>query len=376
MQFVRRLLVWMATSVFTFLLLLTVLATAIAIIITPTHIKGWLKDSGAYSGFVDAALKSLPHDTSKAVEDDLLAQPGVQAAAKKAFTPELLQSSTENFIDGTFVWVEGKSPKPTFNIDLSGAKQAFATGIGDYALQRYNSLPLCTTGQVPATSDILSVECRVAGVDITPAINQKVQEITANKDLLDKPVITPDTLEANGGQPGQQPFYQNFSQLPRAYRWSRVAPYILGVLAILAAVVIIIASTSKRRALRRIAMPLIWVSILLFGSMWLVNYGLNKIDEAKITNENAVASLAQTTAVSIAHNVGKHLNTVYLWFAIGFLLLGGGILIALYFTRDKTPKAPQDKPETPKISDKKEVKPEATTPIATPNQSGQIVGLM
>ncbi len=348
MQFVRRTLVIVAASVFTLLLFLTILATAVAVIVTPDHLKGWFKDSGAYTNFVDAALKSLPHDTSKGEGDDLLAQPGGQAAAKKAFPPELLQRSAENFIDGTFAWLEGDTAKPTFSIDLSGAKQAFATGIGDYALQRYTALPLCTPGQVLATDDILSVPCRVQGVDITPAINQKVQEIATGKELLEKPVITPETLESNSGETPQKPFYETMSELPKAYQFSKVIPYIVGGLAILSAVVIIFASTTKRSGLKRIAIPLLVGAALLFISMLVINFGIQKIGEAKITSKNAVASLAQSTGISIARNVGHELNRIDLWFGIIFVLLGGGVFAVLYITRGKTgPPAPSKPSTTP-----------------------------
>ncbi len=366
MSFARRGLVWLSTSIFTVLLFLTIVATAVAVIVTPDNFKGWLKDSGAYTNFVDAAFKSLPHDTSKGEGDDILAQPGVQVAAKNAFPPELLQRSAENFIDGTFIWLEGKNPKPTFAIDLSGAKQAFATGIGNYALRRYTALPLCTPGQVLATDDILSVPCRVQGVDITPAINQKVQEIATGKELLEKPVITPETLESNSGQTSQKPFYETMSELPKAYQLSKVLPYILGGLAVLSAVVIIFASTTKRSGLKRTAVPLIVGAVLLFMSMLVISFGIQKIDEAKITSENAVAALAQSTAVSIGRNAGGQLNMVYLWFAIGFLLVGAGILIALHFTRDKTPKTPIDKPASSKTDDKKETKPLTIPPKPSP----------
>lgn len=342
----RRLLVGLATVAFATLLFLTVVTAAIALLITPAHFKDWIKDSGAYTNFVDAALKAIPEGQG-ATEENVLAQPGIQAAAKTAFTPDFLQSSTENFIDGTFVWLEGESQKPTFNVDFTAAKQNFASGIGVYALERYNALPVCAAGQIPNTNDVLTAECRVVGVDITPVVNQKVQEITNNEDFLKTPVITADTLATTAGQDGGQPFYEQLSELPDAYRWSKVVPYIVGILALLSAAVIIFASTDRRKGIRRTAIPLIGTAILLFLSILLVNKGIDEIAKAKITDDNAIASLAQSSAVSIARNVGSEFNRINLWFGIIFVLLGAGLLAVLYFTRTTTSKSkPAD--ETPK----------------------------
>jgi len=365
MSFARRSLVVLATTAFVILLYLSVMATAGAVIFKSGNVKSWLKDSGAYQKFVDAAIKSIPQEnTASQSEQNLFSQPAVQNIAKTAFTPQLLESSTENFIDGTFTWLEGKSTKPTFNIDLSGAKQSFANGIGTYAQDRYNALPVCARGQVPDTSDILAISCRVPGVNITPIINQKVQEIANSKEFIGTPVVTADNFNgqeqlgtgSQNNQAAQEPFYEQASQLPKLYRFSKIAPYIFIGLAILVAVAIVFVSTTKRSGLKRIAIPLLIAAGLLFIGIMMTNFSLGKLEQTKISDTNAMSALAQTTGITIANSIGKQLNQIYLWFGIAFALLGGGILAALYFTKPKNEPAKEGKKESVKAP-----KPELAT---------------
>ena len=141
----RKFAVFIAATFLSLLLFMTITATATVVVITPAHIKTWLHDSNFYDTFVDNLLsqsKTLNKDSGNS-SDNPLDDPGVQAAAKKALTPAVLQSTAEQIIDGITPWLEGKVSKPTFSVDLSSIKASLADNIGAYARTRYASLPLC-----------------------------------------------------------------------------------------------------------------------------------------------------------------------------------------------------------------------------------------
>ena len=358
----RRFIVFLASSLFTLFLLLTVTTAAIAITVTPSNIKTWLKNSKLYDGFVDAVLTSTKNATASTPgtgADNQLNDPALQAAAKAAFTPEFLQKSTENFIDGSFVWLDGKSPKPTFEIDMTSAKQNFANAVGKYALERYNGLPACARGQLPDTSDVLSITCKPAGLDITATVNQQVNELATSKDVLGDPVITADSLSSQD-KAQTKTFSERYSQYPKIYRFSKMAPLILGGLSLLMAVIIIFVSADRRRGLRKTGTSLVVVAVMLFIGIWLANFGMQRAQSALTKVSTPETDLAQSTALSVIRDINGSIARVSTYFGVAFLLIAGGLFVYLFITRDKTAPKPSKPSETPEKADDANKKPEET----------------
>lgn len=356
----RRFIVFLASSFFTLFLLLTVTTAAIAVTVTLNNIKTWIKNSKLYDGFVDTVLSSTMKSTKDSpTADNPLNQPALQAAAKAAFTPEFLQKSTENFIDGSFVWLEGKSPKPTFEIDLTSAKQNFANAVGKYALERYNGLPDCPRNQLPDTSDVLSISCQPAGLDITATVNQQINEIATSKDVLGNPVITADSLSSQD-KAQTKSFSERYSNIPKIYRFSKVAPLILGGLSLLMAVIIIFVSADRRRGLRKTGISLVVVAVMLFIGIWLANFGLQRAQTAITKVSTPETALAQSTALSVIRDINSSVARVSTYFGVAFLLIAGGLFVYLFITRDKTSVKPAKPSEPSAASDKTDKKPEET----------------
>src|SRR4051794_17663335 len=119
----RKFMVFMASSVLLFLLFATATTSIVVLTVTPNHLKQWLKSSNVYETVVDTLIKQGQTAVDKSTESGSdSSSVYVQTAIKKAATPEFLQTSTEQLIDGTTPWLEGKSPQPTFAIDVSAVK--------------------------------------------------------------------------------------------------------------------------------------------------------------------------------------------------------------------------------------------------------------
>src|SRR4051812_20267917 len=108
MQFIKKL----SRGILSFFLKLSLFSlalTASLLIVfgSPTQLKKTLKQSGIYSSFVYSVLESNQNnnqDPNKQEDSLPLDQPEVKSAVKAAFSPEFLQSSTEQIFDGTYVW--------------------------------------------------------------------------------------------------------------------------------------------------------------------------------------------------------------------------------------------------------------------------------
>src|SRR3989344_1871912 len=135
----RRFLVFLAASGLTLLLILTATIAILDLTFTPGNVKKWLKGSAVYSTVTDNILKQSQDALAKSTDGSQspLNQPEIQAAVKDAFSPAFLQTSTENFIDGLTPWLNGKTAKPTFSIDVSSAKTKFIESLANYARNRY-----------------------------------------------------------------------------------------------------------------------------------------------------------------------------------------------------------------------------------------------
>src|SRR5690349_7852336 len=89
----------------------------------PKKIEKWLSQSGFYGSFVGTAIdqadKTAGDDQSGGVS---LSDSAVKQAAESAFSPSLIQKNVNTFLDSNYSWLQGKTDKPGFNIDLTQAK--------------------------------------------------------------------------------------------------------------------------------------------------------------------------------------------------------------------------------------------------------------
>jgi len=365
MQFVRKFFRGLASYLFKLFILLTAVVAALVLTFhSPKKIEKSLNDSGVYTTFVDSALQEAQKsnkegDTSNIPTND----PAVKAAAKQAFTPQLLQQSTENVLNGTYAWLSGNTPSPNFKIDLSGAKQNFANSVGMAAAQRVSSLPACTTAQLQQlTTDIdpFSLTCLPPGFDIDAAQNKVTNDIASSKDFLGTPIITPQNLPKNSQ--GKTVFDQ-LANAPKIYKWVSASPWLLAILAVLSGGITIALYESRRHGIRNLAISLSGAGIFLLIIGYLDDKIIARINRPDGALGKSLKGSFQQTAIKAVNSISHSVIQVLIWFGIGYLVIGVGALIALHFTKpsskSKPPAADTNK------HDKPEPKPE-TTPQTPP----------
>src|SRR5476649_1346393 len=96
-----------------------------------------------------------------------LTNPIVKSAADATFTPQFVQKNTEQVLDGTYDWLDGKTPVPDFQIDLTSTKIAFANNVAAAVQKQLAGLPVCTAAQTQALAanfDALSATCLPKGI--------------------------------------------------------------------------------------------------------------------------------------------------------------------------------------------------------------------
>jgi len=231
-----------------------------------SHLKQWLIESNMYAAVRKEIVSQTVKATKEANKNDAsitLSTPVVTKALEKSLTQPYLQATAEEILDGTYAWLAGSAPKPTYNIDVDPVKKAFASSIVDSADARLDTLPDCVLPDQATTTDPFTVNCKPPASVSNQELQRLKKEIVNNKDFLPQD-ITADTYalsetasSAAGQQPPAQPWYQSVSALPTVFQWMARGSIIFLVLGLLSVAGVVFCSTSRRNGVRRVGVTML-----------------------------------------------------------------------------------------------------------------------
>jgi hypothetical protein len=346
---VKKIMVLLANTFMSLMLLLAVSSAIFLATFTGTNLKSWLREGKVYDEVIGAALDEAEKDLG-ASEVASLSDPGVREAAKRALSPTFLESSTNEVIDSTSAWVNGVIARPDFAIELQDVKNNFASYVGTYAADRFAALPNCQANQIPASTDVLKVECKPAGYNPEADIQKAVNELKNSDKFLSEEVITIDDfkIESNGQT---VLFIDRFQNLPDAYQAYQLAPYLLGGIALISGVIVLLASETRRRGVKIITGTVIPVGLMLFLVAWLVDIGTDRLSrEVNATLESGQS--LKTILVSVTQLAGDDLWRVVMIWAVIVTTVGLGLAVGLILSHPNKvdQPSPLDKDSLPKES--------------------------
>ncbi len=310
-------------------------------------VKKALRGSGIYNNFVDTLTsqsKDIGVSQSDTTSSGLLVQPQVKQAAKTAFSPAILQSSSEQIIDSMYGWLRGNSAKPDFRIDLSQPKQRFAELAADNAAARAQQLPACSLQQLRelanSTPDPFNVPCLPSGYNISTIRNKVVEDLATNQEFLKDPVITADSLPKDSQ--GKSVFDQA-SGMPKIFHWLLLAPWIIGGFTVLTGGGLVLLYDEKRRGLHTIGVSLLGSGVFLLISTLVLSYAFKQVSQPSGQFGKLVANDFQHTLLGVLQVLSSAFNRKLYLFGAAYIASGAAILIILRFTR---PKIEKPKPQT------------------------------
>lgn len=310
---------------------------------SPKKTEKLLGQSGLYGSFVDTAIdqadKTAGNDQSGGVS---LSDTAVKQAAESAFSSQLIQKNVNVFLDSNYAWLQGKSSKPDFNIDLTAAKADFADRVGRYVTTYLSTLPACTPAQSAqidfSTADPLTLQCRPNGTD--PAAEGAVvaDQIESNGAFLSNTVITPETFNSSG-QTDSTPYYKKYASAPKMYQIGTKIPWIAAVLMVLSAAGVFFLAVRRRKGLKIIG-TLLAVSGVILILAKLVSDQIFKAIEHHVFNQASVGAL-QKSLTGFLHQLESQLVKTDLWFGIIYLLLALAIFAVVFGTRQRGLRMPK-----------------------------------
>ena len=376
MIWVRKFGVFILAIILFIAVLLTTYATSFIISINnPGTVKGWLTKSGVYDHVLVAFLNNNDGEgDSSAIS---ISDPQVQTAAQSAFNSQVIKQGFEKFIDSNYDWLNGKTNKPEFKIDLTEPKNEFGNQVQDKVKTYLTNLPVCTPQQTLAlqsqlTVKLFSLPCRPANISPdSEASRAKEQVLSA--DFLSDPVITVSTLSNNSNN--SQLYYVKFSKAPSLYKEARFVPLILLAITTAVALLVIVASTTREKGKKNVAIVLFIASfVLIIGKVVVELIRLSQ----KIQWFNVEFSKDLNKPLNDLVNIAiSSISTIDLIIAVLLIIVGVLLIRSSRKSSNITPRAKKTKStktedlidDNPIFFDDEPVKPEPKpTPKAKPAQ--------
>lgn len=332
---------WILSAFLILILTVTILAgiplTTLSVTVTNREsVKNILKNSGIYDNVVEIALTAAENSNKTDQPNNQNSQqpsiPFTQDMAdsiSEYFTPEYTEQTANTVIDGVYDWLEGKTEKPEFQIQLAQDEEKFKSTMVDLIDQHMSSLPVCDPNyQPPEGMSPFEAECRPANYSITDLENQINQQQDSEElnQMLDKTTIDSSDLEIDP---------KLSKNVQKVYKLLNFLPVlVLGIILILVLLIVLLVPTFKTGLIvggTSTAVP----SILLLISSFFGNSkeSLNKAVE--LISQNAPAEMKSTVQV-VSRSLLESATTVFskdialysfAGLALGASLLIGGILL-------------------------------------------------
>lgn len=339
MRFLKSLLRGLASLGFKFgLMLLAVTTAAIVVFGTSSPLKKALSGSQIYDHIIDNLVTTSKdsHNGSGSGSTTSLDELPVKQAAKTAFSPAFLQSSTEQVIDSVYLWLRGTIQKPNFRIDLSEPKHQFAVAAADNAVARARTLPACTLQQTRelARQDIdpFHISCVPPGTDINLIRNKVISDLDNNQDFIKDPVITADNLaKDNQGKT----IFDKLNHAPKIFHWFLLAPWVIGGVTLLSGAILLLLHDEKRRGLRAMGGVLLGSGVFLLISTWILNYAFNQVNKPGGRLGKLAKNDLQNNLLAVIHSLTRVLSNKLFMFGIVYACIGAVVLLILRLTRPK-----------------------------------------
>jgi hypothetical protein len=321
----RKVIYYFTSLLFYIVLLITPLLFAITVVFgSAGNVTGALKESGVYDRYVDLVLDSSAQNNTDEQTKQLLENQDIRNIAKESFTPELLERSSNDFVQSIYDWLEGKTPEPQFTIDLTTAKTTLTEKLSAYAETRAASLPTCTLEQlqsIDTNSDLLNLPCLPPGLTAQQVGERFSQQLLANSDFLEQPIITNQTLtEQNNGRP----ITANAQDVPERYQQIQDFKWLLVAIAIILGLLLILARRDRQAGVKHVAWALVLSAAFLAVALLSYWYVFDKV-----TSANTQGSEVQTMVFDGATVLLTDINQVIAWFAASYAVIGLATLLLL-----------------------------------------------
>lgn len=334
-------------------------------------VKSWVKDSGFYNKATDLIIESTEKEAGEAGENAEIPinDPEIQAIARESFSPEFLESSLEEVLDGVYSWLEGDTEKPEYSIDISGPKEKLIAGLSNYAESRASTLPSCTAADMPTTDEVnaLTATCLPPGVTPQMAGSELRQQLENSDEFFKDTQFTGEDLSfgPDGQEEDASISPEETEKAQSAFRFASSAPLIFGGIALITALAVVFLSANRLSGIKRAGGVFVSAGVTV-GIGYLIFKTINRMIDDRVQDMAGDSSVAQEIGGNFAQAVYQDASNLLLWYTIGYIVFGVAVLLAAHFYKRGEGKGKSDEntpadPEPPTDdSPKNEAEPAST----------------
>lgn len=302
---------------------------------TPEKLKQAAEESNVYGGIVDGILESAAQEAQNSTDRQLpINDPEIRQIAKDSFSQETLGSQSESVIDGMYAWLQGKTTTPQFSVDFTDAKQHFANGIADYAVDRYESLPACTLTQMRSretiTVDPFTATCRPPQIPGSQVRERVYGEITNSDTFMQDASFTANDLPKD--EQGRT-ITDNLEAAPTTYHLLRLLPWLLAIAALVLVSLVFLLHDVKKRALKSLGITFLGTGIFIALGAILLTWSLDQL------NPPADTQTFQTSLFAFSRLLVSEYNDALMRFYLTYLGVGTVLLLTVWHQNRTTPDA-------------------------------------
>lgn len=327
MQFVKKSVLGVCVSLlFSVVLLFGLVFGLFKLFGSPGPIKHALKDSNIYQTVVGNALSQAQKEKQGGGEKIPLDRPEVQNIVKTAASPKLLQTQAEQTLDAVYAWMQGKTQKLEFVIELGDIKNNVGAGVEQYVAQRVSSLPACSRGDSGNIQDPFNATCRPQGADINQIAAQAKAQIV-DGEFLKETRVDASSLKGKDDKTVEQ----SLSAVPATYKAVKWSVYGLALLALVLAAGVVFLSLHWRAGLKKVGVIFVIIGAMSIFFSWLAGLGMQRV--AELATEPL-----QKSGFEVARILARDLRSWWIIYGLILLIIGLGILIILRLTRKKLEK--------------------------------------
>lgn len=318
-------------------------------------VKSWLEESGFYDKTVDIVVDNIAKNSQENGANLPKDDPKLHEIANDSFTPDYLKQITEEVLNGTYGWLEGKTDGPEFSVDLTEVKSKLVDGVSEYAASRAASLPACSAAQSAQMAkngsfDTWNATCLPRGLTPEKVGQQIKTEMLTSEDFLKDTEFNGEDIKVTLGDGKTVPIgsTEQSKNIQDAYKWTAFGPTILGVLTLLSAVGIFFISSEKHRGIRRIGGIMLGNGIVLAISYLVVSRLGNVFDYIETGNNSDAKELVSNFVGAVSSDLGR----IILIYAVAMLIVGIACLLsASMMNRNNQPKSEAKTIEQPTDKD-------------------------
>lgn len=291
---------------------------------TAQQIKYSLTEAKAYTRFLDGVIQS----NVDADQTSIFADAKVAEITKAAFTPKLLQETTEKFIDRWYDWLNGKASKPAYTFNFTPQRQQLAEQLSIYAMDRMASLPTCTAFEAELSLDPFRATCQPAG------LVYRDEQLSLQAQLLESESFFPKVVYTEADLPKAQsgkPISEELAYAPLIFQ---TMPYIL--IALILALILFAAVTIALRSVRRNGWHELGKNLLgsgIFLAISAVVFGLLVPQMTRSFQSQFIGNGTDRLIGDIVRNLTVGFESIFINISLQVAALGAVILVALKVIR-------------------------------------------